>query len=58
MKHKPPARLSANGKTPSCFLANVDFQVQVRYMLMPIRLSSVTLVRPTHEVEILGNFTP
>jgi len=38
--------------------ANIDWLIfsERRYMLSPVRLSSVTLVHPTQAVVILGNF--
>ena len=43
------------------FISERDTYVHVRYMLSPVRLSSVcrlsvTLVHPTQPVEIFGNF--
>ena len=38
------------------FLANVNSCSRSLYMLSPVRLSSVTLERPTQPVEIFGNF--
>jgi len=48
-------KLGSGAKPPEAdsFLANVN----VRYMLSPICLSSVTLVRPTQAVQNFGNIS-
>jgi len=38
-------------------LFHVSFLANVRYMLSPVHLSSVTFVRPTQAVQIFGNIS-
>jgi len=48
-----PAFGASVGDDP--FLANAN--VRVRYLLSRVRLSSVTFMRPTQEVEIFGSIS-
>ena len=42
---------------PEMKLIFSERELHVRYMLSPVRLSSVTFVRPTQAVEIFGNIS-